>query len=72
MPNFKISIITVVKDGMPFLKGAVESFDTQTYSNKEQIIVYSESEDETVKYLNNLNSSKIIIKDQYSQNMYGA
>ena len=72
MPNFKISIITVVKNGMPFLKEAIESFDSQNYSNKEQIIVYSKSEDETEKYLNSLDSSKIIIKDEYSQNMYGA
>jgi glycosyltransferase involved in cell wall biosynthesis len=72
MPNFKISIITVVKNGMPFLKEAIESFDLQTYPNKEQIIVYSKSEDETEKYLNSLNNSKIIIKDEHSKNMYGA
>jgi glycosyltransferase involved in cell wall biosynthesis len=72
MPNFKISIITVVKNGMPFLKEAIKSFDSQAYSNKEQIIVYSKSEDETEKYLKNLNNTKIIIKDKYSKNMYGA
>ena len=72
MPNFKISIITVVKNGMPFLKEAIKSFDSQTYSNKEQIIVYSKSEDKTEKYLKNLNNTKIIIKDEYSKNMYGA
>ena len=72
MSNFKISIITVVKNGMPFLKEAIESFNSQTYKNKEQIIVYSKSEDETEEYLNSLNDSKIIIKDEYSKTLYGA
>ncbi len=36
---------------MPLLKEAIRSFDSQTYSDKEQIIVYSQSEDETEQYL---------------------
>ena len=37
----KVSIITVVKNGMPFLKDAIKSFELQEYKNKELIIVYS-------------------------------
>ena len=43
--NKKISIITVVKNGMPFLKSAIKSFDLQTYDNKELIIIYAPSSD---------------------------
>ena len=38
----KISIITVVKNGMPFLKESMKSFNSQNYKNKELIIVYSD------------------------------
>ena len=41
MSHLKISIITVVKNGMPYLKEAINSFNTQTYKNKEHIIVYA-------------------------------
>ena len=51
----KISIITVVKNGMPLLKEAIKSFDNQEYENKEHIIVYSSSSDDTEKYLNLIN-----------------
>lgn len=72
MSKLKISIVTVVKNGMPLLKEAIRSFDSQTYSDKEQIIVYSQSEDETEQYLKNLENKKTVIKDQFSKNMYGA
>ena len=58
----KISIITVVKNGMPFLKSAIMSFNLQSYKNKELIIVYASSNDGTEEYLHNLNSSNIFIK----------
>ena len=47
----KISIITVVKNGMPFLKESMKSFNSQNYKNKELIIVYSDSTDATVEYI---------------------
>jgi glycosyltransferase involved in cell wall biosynthesis len=50
----KISIITAVKNGMPFLKDAIKSFELQKYRNKELIIVYSKSIDGTENYINTL------------------
>ena len=35
MKHKKISVITIVKNGMPFIKSTVKSFNLQNYSNKE-------------------------------------
>ena len=70
MSNIKISIITVVKNGMPFLKDAIKSFNSQNYDNKEHIIVYSKSNDNTEEYLNSLIGKKII-EDKSSKNKFG-
>ena len=37
----KISIITVVKNGMPYLDDCLKSFQLQNYPNKEQIVLSS-------------------------------
>ena len=71
MSHLKISIITVVKNGMPYLKEAINSFNTQTYKNKEHIIVYANSKDNTEDYLLSLNDKKII-KDKDSTNKFGS
>ena len=63
--NKKISIITVVKNGMPFLKSAIKSFKLQKYNNKELIIVYAPSKDGTEEYLESLNNPNIIIKKDF-------
>ncbi len=69
----KISIITVVKDGMPYLVDAIKSFQLQNYSNKEHIIIYSSSSDDTEKYLKNINySNTLIYKDLNSENLYSS
>lgn len=47
----KISIITVVKNGMPFIKDAINSYKKQNYKNKELIIILSNSDDNTEKFL---------------------
>ena len=67
----KISIITIVKNGMPNLTDNLESFKNQNYKNKELIVVYSKSDDKTLKILK---SSKIIKKIIYQNksNLYGA
>ena len=39
MKNPKISIITVVKNGMPYLIDCLKSFRLQDYSNKEHILM---------------------------------
>ena len=49
--RLKISIITVVKNGMPFLIDALKSFNLQNYTNKEHIVVYGDSNDGTTEYL---------------------
>ena len=68
----KISIITVVKNGMPFLKNAIKSFELQKYKNKELIIVYSKSNDGTGNYIKSLSKRNYkIIKDN-SNNRYKA
>ena len=47
----KISIIVCVKNGMPFLKDAIDSIFKQKYPNLELIICYKTSNDGTEKYL---------------------
>ena len=58
--NYKISIITVVKNGMPFLCDAIKSFNLQNYENKEHIVVYGNSDDGTTEYL--LENKNLITK----------
>ena len=70
MEKLKISIITVVKNGMPYLSEAISSFDSQTYINKEHIIVYSKSEDQTENFLLSLKNKRI--KDEKSNNKFGS
>ena len=73
MINKKISIITVVKNGMPYLKNSIKSFKLQNYNNKELIIVYSKSNDETESFLNDIKYENIFIKkDETSENRYGS
>ena len=54
----KISIIMCVKNSMPYIMTSIKSFTEQTYKNKELIIVYSDSNDNTKYYLNSLNDKK--------------
>ena len=69
----KISIVTVVKNGMPYLADAIKSFQLQSYNNKEHIIIYSSSSDDTEKYLKNINfSNTLIYKDTTSENLYSS
>ena len=58
----KISIITVVKNGMPFLTTAIKSFELQNFMKKELIIVYSSSTDGTEEFLLSLKNRYKIIK----------
>ncbi len=57
----KISIITVVKNGMPYLVDCIKSFQNQKYENKEHIILVSKCNDNTVDYLrkNKFKNTKI-------------
>ena len=68
----KVSIITIVKNGMPFIEDSLESFKFQNYKNKELIVVYTKSEDTTLNILKSKNYIKRILVDNISNNLYGS
>lgn len=70
MKNLKISIITVVKNGMPFLSDCLKSFQLQDYVNKEHIIVYSDSNDGTEEFLLSNKKKRILKKDKKFNNKW--
>ena len=67
----KVSIITIVRNGMPRLLDTLESFKKQSYKNKELIVVYSKSEDRTLKIIKSSNIVNKIIY-QNKPNLYNA
>ena len=67
--KIRFSIITVVKNGMPFLIDALKSFNLQNYTNKEHIVVYGDSNDGTTEYLfKNKNLITKLIKERTANN----
>ena len=56
-----LTILTTVKNGMPYLKNAVESVLNQNYKNYLYIIVDDGSSDETPRYLSSIKDQKIIV-----------
>ena len=68
--KIKISVITIVKNGMPYLKDTISSFNSQTLKEKEHIIVYSPSEDKTKEFL--ISQKKKFFIDCKSPNKFGA
>ena len=48
-----------VKNSMPYLMSSIMSFQKQKYKNKELIVVYSESNDNSLYYLESLNDKNI-------------
>jgi glycosyltransferase involved in cell wall biosynthesis len=71
MKNPKISIITVVKNGMPYLSDCLKSFELQDYANKEHIIIYSNSNDATEEFLlSQKKKIKILRKDNKFNNKW--
>ena len=61
MKNPKISVIMPVYNGMPFLKEAVQSVLSQTFTNFEFIIVDDNSNDQSPIYLKSLKDRRIIL-----------
>jgi len=55
-----ISIICVVKNGLPYLENTIKSFLLQDIREKELIIIYSKSNDGTENVLKNFENSKKI------------
>jgi len=71
MKNQKISIVTVVKNGMPYLSDCLKSFELQDYANKEHIIIYSNSNDGTEEFLlSQKRKIKILRKDNKFNNKW--
>ena len=60
----KISIIMVVKNGMPFITDAIKSFQLQDYKKKELIIVYGKSSDDTEIFLKRIKKKYKIFKEK--------
>tara|TARA_B100000886_G_scaffold295080_1_gene221764 strand:+ start:19869 stop:20663 length:795 start_codon:yes stop_codon:yes gene_type:complete len=71
MNNKKISIITVVKNGMPYIKSSIKSFELQDYKDKELIIIYSKSDDGTEEFLKKFYPD-ISYYDHNSLNKFGS
>ena len=72
----KISIITVVKNGIPFIKDSINSFLLQKYPNKELIIILAKSDDGTDDYIKrsfgNYKEIKIFNEKKSIKNKFGA
>ncbi len=69
----QISIIVCVKNGMPFLKDALNSIFKQKYKNLELIICYDTSDDGTEKYLLNIKKKiNVLFKQKKEGNRYTA
>jgi len=72
----KISIITVVKNGIPFIKDSINSFLLQKYPNKELIIILAKSDDGTGDYIKknfgNYKEIKVFNEKNDVKNKFGA
>ena len=69
--NPKITVITVVKNGMPYLEDSINSFNAQTYNYKELVVVCSNSTDGTAEYLKkNKNKINKLVFDNKKLNKY--
>jgi len=72
----KISIITVVRNGIPFIKDSINSFLLQKYPNKELIIILAKSQDGTEDYIKrnfgNYKEIKILNEKKNIKNKFGA
>jgi glycosyltransferase len=72
----KISIITVVKNGIPFIKDSINSFLLQKHPNKELIIILAKSDDGTGDYIKrnfgNYKEIKVFNEKKDVKNKFGA
>jgi glycosyltransferase involved in cell wall biosynthesis len=72
----KISIITVVRNGVLFIKDSINSFLLQKYPNKELIIILGKSDDGTSDYIKrnfgNYKEIKIFEEKNNIKNKFGA
>jgi glycosyltransferase len=72
----KISIITVVRNGIPFIKDSINSFLLQKYPNKELIIILAKSDDGTGDFIKrnfgNYKEIKVFNEKKDVKNKFGA
>ena len=67
----KISVIMCAMNSMPYIMSSVESFKKQKYKDKELVLVYSKSVDNTYDFLKSL-SDKNIRKFEFEGPIYSA
>jgi len=70
--NIKVSIVTVVKNGMPYLEDCIKSYQIQDHKNKELVVVYSNSQDRTYTFLKKQKHITKLIIDKKSKNKFSA
>ena len=62
MKNFKISIITVVKNDVQNIEKTIKSLLSQSYKNFEHIIVDGKSTDGTLSIIKKYKNTKLVSK----------
>jgi glycosyltransferase len=72
----KISVVTVVRNGIPFIEDSINSFLLQKHPNKELIIILAKSDDGTGDYIkthfSNYKEIKIFNETKDIKNKFGA
>lgn len=69
LKNSKVSVILAVYNGEDYIKDAINSILTQTYSNFELIIIDDGSRDNTVKIIKDLTDSRIRLIEQANRGL---
>ncbi|MEQ9299874.1 MAG: glycosyltransferase family 2 protein [Cyclobacteriaceae bacterium] len=68
----KCSVITVAYNALQTLPNTIQSFQSQTYSNKEQIVVDGGSQDGSLPYLQSLDFDDLVWASKKDQGIYDA
>ena len=55
----KVTVLTLVYNGLPYLKYAIESTLKQTYTDFEYLIIDDASTDNSIEIINSYNDSRI-------------
>jgi glycosyltransferase involved in cell wall biosynthesis len=76
MKNFahtpKISIITIVRNGLPFIRHTIHSVLTQSYKNIQYIVIDGASTDGTLEILKKYTPQEVIWTSEPDQGLYDA
>lgn len=60
--NYLLTVLMVVRNGMPYIKESVDSILRQSYNKFEFLIIDNASNDKTSDYLRAINDSRVMIK----------